>query len=110
MSFNNQHYINNYQNINNNTIDNNNEYNNNTLNNEEPITQTFYYLGEHVDGCDRNGPTIVYHYISDMMRNGRNLNTLDIWNYDLELWPGDRHWRNAGRGRNITIEVCEIQN
>jgi hypothetical protein len=103
-------YINNYRNVNaDNTINNNMINNaNNNQDNEEPRTQTFYYLGQHTDGCDRDGPTIVYHYISEEMRNGRNLNMIDIWDYDLELWPGDRYWSNAGRGRNIMIEVGEI--
>jgi len=87
--------------------DNNNIYNNDN-NCQVQRYQTFYYLGQHVDGCDRYGPIIVYHYISEEMRNGRNLNTLDIWDYDLELCPGDRYWRDAGRGRNITIEEGEI--
>lgn len=95
-------YINNYININ--DINNNNNHNRD----QEQEYKTFYYLGKHVDGCDQYGPIIVYHYISDEMRNGRNLNTLDIWNYDLELWPGDRYWRNAGPGKNITIELGEI--
>lgn len=110
-------YINNYTNVtdinNMNNMNNmNNNYDINTNindnNNEEQIYQTFYYLGQHTEGSDQYGPIIVYHYISDEMRNGRNLNTLDIWDYDLEIWPGDRYWRDAGRGRNLTIEVGEI--
>jgi len=114
MSLNNNNYvnyINNYRNINimNNNYDNdNNNIYNNDNNCQVQRYQTFYYLGQHVDGCDRYGPIIVYHYISEEMRNGRNLNTLDIWDYDLELCPGDRYWRDAGRGRNITIEEGEI--
>ena len=83
-------YINNYRNIN---------------NNQEQEYKTFYYLGQHVDGCDLQGPIIVYHYISEEMLNGRNLNTIDEWDYDLELCPGDRFWREAGFRKPLTIEA-----
>ena len=66
--------------------------------------ETYYYLDEHVDGCDQYGPIIVYHYISEMMRNGRNLNSIDIYDYDLELWPGDKYWSEACKGNNIMVE------
>ena len=82
----------------------NDTINDNNYNNEVKY-ETYYYLGEHVDGCDQYGPIIVYHYISDAMRNGRNLNTIDIWDYDLELWPGDTLWSKGGNGKNITVEV-----
>lgn len=94
-------YVNNYSTSNN---INNNITNNNMINNGQ-TQETFYYLGQHNDGFDRHGPIIVYHYISETMRNGRNINTIDIWDYDLEFWPGDRYWRDAGCGINITNDV-----
>lgn len=95
-------YINNYRNIN----DINNNNNQNRI--QEQEYKTFYYVGQHVDGCDSQGPIIVYHYMSEEMRNGRNLNTINEWDYDLELWPGDRYWREAGRGKPLTIEADAI--
>lgn len=94
MSFNNANNI-----INNNNINNNNQ---------EQEYRTFYYVGQHVDGCDRQGPIIIYHYISKEMLNGRNLNTINQWDYDLELWPGDRFWRDAGPGKPLAIEADVI--
>jgi hypothetical protein len=70
--------------------------------------ETYYYLGKHYDGCDMYGPIVVYHYISETMLNGRNLNMINPDYYDLELWPGDRLWILAGPGKNINIDVEEL--
>jgi len=69
--------------------------------------EAHYYVGEHIDGCDRDGPNIVYHYISETKRNGRNLNLIKTWECDLELWVGDRYWRDAGKNKIIMVEIEE---
>ena len=89
-------------NINNN--DNNNDIDDNNNNHDE----TYYYMGEHVDGCDQYGPIYVYHYISSAQLNGRNLNEVEMWDGDLELWPGDRLWSEASRKQNIIINVENV--
>lgn len=76
----------------------NNDYDNNAK------YETHYYVGEHVEGCDRDGPINVYHYISESALNGRGLNTIDAWDYDLELWPGDRYWLEASGKKTIVVE------
>jgi hypothetical protein len=102
-----------------NNYDNNNNYNNNNYMNEmnnnnyddNTMYEPHYYVGEHVDGYDRYGPIIVYHYISERARNGRNINTIDQWEYDMEIWPGDRYWPHAGRNKSIImVEIDNIAN
>ena len=65
-------------------------------------------MGEHVDGCDKCGPIYVYHYISSTQLNGRNLNEVEMWDGDLELWPGDRLWLEACSKQNIIINVENV--
>lgn len=57
--------------------------------------EVYYYLGTHVDGCDMDGPNIVYHYISKTLLNNRDIKSIDKWGYDLEIWPGDKLYMNA---------------
>lgn len=81
----------------------------NNNNDIENGNETFYYCGEHVDGRDEYGPIIVYHYISKHKLNGRNLSHLDDWEYDLEIWPGDNHWRQASQKEDILINFEDIE-
>jgi len=69
--------------------------------------ETFYYCGEHVDGCDQDGPIIVYHYISKSRVDEckLNLNCLNPWEYDLEFWPGDYHWEQASLKKDILFNM-----
>lgn len=85
-----------------NIVENNNMFENN----EDMITknETYQYVGEHVDGCDRDGPINVYHYISKTLLGNRKLKDVSPWEYDLELWPGDKLWLKASRKEPITIE------
>lgn len=107
MSLNTHHavYINNYKNIES-VSDNMNNFINSSTENKKG--ETYYYLGEHHDGYDMYGPIIVYHYISETMRNGRNLNMINPNVYDLEIWPVNRLWFLAGPGKNITLEVEDL--
>lgn len=98
-------YINNYK-KNEIVYDNMNNFINSTTENKKG--ETYYYLGEHHNGCDMYGPIIVYHYISETKRNGRNLNMINPTDYDLELWPEDRLWFLAGPDKNINIEVEDL--
>lgn len=81
---------------------------NNTIfeNNENMNTkyETYYYVGEHVDGCDRYGPINVYHYISTTLLGNKKLKDISPWDYDLEVWPGDKLWLKASTHQPITIE------
>lgn len=78
----------------------------NNNNDDNMRYEVYYYLGQHVDGCDMYGQNNVYHYISEKLLNGRNLNIIDLWEYDLELWPGDKYWLDAGINKQILmIEV-----
>lgn len=88
---------------------NNNDNNDNNNMDDNVNYEIFHYCGEHVDGCDRDGPIIVYHYISKERLNGRNLNLLNDWEYDLEFWPGDRHWRQASLKQDILINMDDVQ-
>ena len=108
-------YDNNDNRVNNdNNNDNDNNHVNNINDNDNNIDdnnnhdETYYYMGEHVDGCDQYGPIYVYHYISSTQLNGRNLNEVEIWDGDLELWPGDRLWSEASRKQNIIISVENV--
>ena len=84
-------------------------YNTNTNTNDDMhkdvIYETYYYIGEHIDGCDMDGPKYVYHYISESYLNGRNINEIEVWDCDLELWPGDKYWIEAGKHKNIIVEM-----
>jgi hypothetical protein len=76
-------------------------------NKDNVIYETYYYVGEHIDGCDKHGPNNVYHYISESELNGRNTNTINIWECDLELWPGDRNWLDATRREPIKVKLTK---
>lgn len=82
------------------------ENNNKIETNEDMRTknETYQYLGKHVDGCDKDGPIIVYHYISSNLLGKRKLKEVSPWEYDLELWPGDKLWLKASRCEPITIQ------
>jgi hypothetical protein len=84
------------------TIENNNMFEKN----EDMMTknETYQYIGQHVDGCDRYGPIDVYHYISNSLLGNRKLKDVSHLEYDLELWPGDKLWLKASRKEPITIE------
>lgn len=66
--------------------------------------ETYHYIGEHVDGCDMDGPIVVYHYISNSLVGNRKLKDVSPWDYDLEIWPGDKLWVKASRKEHLTIE------
>jgi len=76
--------------------------NNNEMNKKY---EKYYYVGEHVDGCDIYGPINVYHYISESLLRNRNLKDINFWDCDLELWPGDKLWSKAYNRGIITIEL-----
>jgi hypothetical protein len=78
------------------------------MNNQIENDETYYYIGEHVDGCDIDGEKMVYHYISKTRLNGRNLNTIDIFDYDLEFWPGDRLWTDVTTRNDIIINIEDV--
>ena len=85
------------------TLENNGDLNSNF--------ETYYYCGKHVDGCDREGPINVYHYISKTLlgdkkiKDDGNFDYYDYdYDYDLELWPGDKLWVKACTRQPITIE------
>jgi hypothetical protein len=65
--------------------------------------EEYYYLGTHVDGCDVDGPTVVYHYISKTLLKNRDIKSVDIWEYDLEIWPGDKLYHYAITNNIISI-------
>jgi len=95
----------------NNTSTNNNNNSNtigNDLNNQLEHNETYYYFGEHWEGCDYEAPYIIYHYISKTHLNGRNINTVDIYDYDLEIWPCDRLWREASTKKDIIIDIEDV--
>ena len=92
-------------NLNDNNNGNNNDIDENNNNNHD---ETYYYMGKHMDGCDNYGPIYVYHYISSTQLNGRDLTEVEMWDGDLELWPGDRLWSEASRKQNIIINVENV--
>lgn len=67
--------------------------------------ETYYYCGEHADGYDRYGAFNVYHYISKTSLNGRDIKQLGKWDYDLEIWPGDKLWSSADLKQDIVLEL-----
>ena len=78
------------------TLENNGDLNSNF--------ETYYYCGEHVDGCDYDGPNNVYHYISKTLLGDKKIKDVNVYDYDLELWPGDKLWVKACTRQPITIE------
>lgn len=80
----------------------------NMIENNEDMTskiETYHYIGEHVDGYDMNGSIVVYHYISNTLLRNRKLKEVSPWEYDMELWPGDKLWLKASSKEPIMIEL-----
>ncbi len=51
------------------------------------------YCGQHAEGYDELGAIIVYHYISKERLGNRKISSIDNFDYDEEIWPGDKLYR-----------------
>jgi hypothetical protein len=54
------------------------------------------YTGEHWEKCDKDGPIPIYHYISKQRLGSRSVKELSKWDYDHEIWLGDKLWSYCG--------------
>jgi hypothetical protein len=54
------------------------------------------YVGEHWEKCDEGGPIPIYHYIRKERLGSRSKEELDMWDFDQEIWLGDKLWPYCG--------------
>lgn len=56
----------------------------------------YIYCGSHWEKCDEFGPQDIYHYISKERLGDRDIDEIDKWDYDVEIWVGDDLWAYCG--------------
>lgn len=54
------------------------------------------YVGSHWETTDEYGPIDIYHYISRERLGSKSINELEEWDYDKEIWLGDKLWPLCG--------------
>ena len=59
----------------------------------------YVYCGKHWEKADEDGPIDIYHYMSRDRLGSKtidDIDELDEWDYDQEIWLGDKLWPFCG--------------
>lgn len=62
----------------------------------QQFLQNYVYCGSHWEKCDEHGPIDIYHYISKNRLGTRQVEELNKWDYDEEIWLRDDIWSYCG--------------
>lgn len=64
--------------------------------NAKKLHDDYVYCGYHWEKCDEDGTEDIYHYIAKSRLGDRDVDTLDNWDYDVEVWIYDSIWKFCG--------------